>query len=88
MNRIFLPVLILAACVGCDDVAGTDCTDVLAEGGVPPIIRCFEPRQYACNQETAEWEWVLCCYCREPTQESNGGSYCTDTCLDTGLPTN
>ena len=50
------------------------------------------PRQcplgmHACNQETAEWEWVFCCYCHEPTSASIGGSYCTDTCLDTGLPT-
>lgn len=73
--------------LSCDDVEGTDCTDVLAEGGVPPILRCFGPRQYRCDVDSATWRWETCCYCRETTRDSPGGSYCTPTCLDTGLPT-
>jgi len=72
---------------GCfDAVEGTDCSEVLSGDVVPPIIRCFEPRTYRCDTDDQVWKWETCCYCREPTDESPGGTYCLGSCIDTGLP--
>ena len=87
LSLIFVWLSILSGLAGCiDPVDGTDCTEAIESGAVPPIVQCFEPRSYYCDTEAAVWRWETCCYCREPGEDTQGGSYCSPTCIDTGIP--